>query len=333
MQRRLFVPAVPTSLLRSAAGVAATSSFGDAQQQPGNLSGGDGGVTAPVSFAAAAALAQQSRSHFCFSRHRFCSAASASAPAAAATGAAETETKSAQKQSSDADATAATTTLKLPFYFHALADGDIADVRRIFHAMSSGYYDHIRFKKFGGEPHYKRDALEPVLEEAAEAVFRIRHALDLRAKIAAGAGGEAPAPVLRQLAGSSALYLHSEDAMRLWDKCGGGREGANLKEFTREVVRSTLRDAMGYVEKLTAADIDLFVNALHLHRFDPCVHAQSVLRELSERHNELLVARAELSEAQRQIEEGTELDKKWRAVIGKLYEANSCLSEITEEKK
>lgn len=361
MHRRLFVPAVPSTLLNTAAALG--SSSGDVQSSAG--------VSSAFSSASqqqqlppfvAATMVQQTRA-FGFSRRYLSQAASntessgsssssISAGAVqeqlkqqqgATTAAAGAETKAGSKQSSpDAAAAAATSLqLRLPLYFHALDADELSDVHRVRDALDTGYFGHLRFKKGWAQPTMTKENLEPCFEEAAEAVHRIRHALDLRAKAASSSSGEEPAPVLRQLAGACPLYMHTEAAAQLYASCfkqGDGSSSSSSsagasknaeKEFTRQIVHHTLRDAMSYVEGLTAQDINLFFDALHAHRYDPCMHAQSVLRELSERHREMLAMRAELTdEAARCIEEGTELDKKWRVVIQRLYEANAAMADV-----
>ena len=194
--------------------------------------------------------------------------------------------------------------LQLPSYFHAMTDDDQREVQRIATALGA-YFDHIRFRKGWEAPAFKPDEVRPCFDEAAETVWRIRHALDVRCKRgdaggAAAAAAGASTPVLRQLDGAAQLWLHTAEATGAFTRS----EASNRDEFVRRLVHAMLRDARGYVEGLTEADVDIFFHALRQHRFDPAVHVQSILRELAARHGEVSVRRAELTAEDKLVAEG-----------------------------
>ena len=210
-------------------------------------------------------------------------------------------------------------TLPLPQYFQALTDKDVSDCNQIVNAYEQ-YYNHKRFKDWGETPAFARDEAQPVFEEAAEVVWRIRHALDQRQKRESPDAG----PTLRMLDGNAQMFLRSDEAKELWKSCAK----TNKDAFTKKLVHETFKDARGYVEKLQPAEIDIFFGALQEHRYDPVVHARSVIQELTERHQEILLIRSQMKKDEKFIEADSEEDKLWKNSIGKLYEANALFSDV-----
>ena len=126
------------------------------------------------------------------------------------------------------------------------------------------------------------------------------------------------------LDGNAQMFLRSEDAKKLWEST----TATNRSKFTKRLVHETLKDARGYVEKLQSPEIDIFFGALEQHRYDPAVHAKSVIQELSERHGDIMLARSQLRNDEKFVEADSEEDKLWKKAIGKLYEANALFGDV-----
>jgi hypothetical protein len=243
--------------------------------------------------------------------------------------------------------------LPLPRYFRALTESEQSDIDRLASAYGEGYFGHIRFRKGWAEPQFKREEVDGAFTEAAQIVQRIRLALDERNKASGGA------TVLRQLDGEAQVYLHKpEAATDFRQKIGSAATASSSgvessgsgsspsastaveiahERFIRALVHATLRDAKGYVEGLTKRDVEIFIDAVTRHRFDPSTHFAHVLQQIAQLHEEVEAARAAKNAARAAsgagaagayVEEGSEAEKAWRAVIGKMYEATTLMQEV-----
>jgi hypothetical protein len=229
--------------------------------------------------------------------------------------------------------------LPLPPYFRAMSDAEQDAIDRLAQAYSDNYFGHIRFRKGWAEPQFKKADVEHAFAEAAQIVQRVRIALDVRAS---------GAPRLRQLDGEAQTYLHQPEAAAdftapfamssssLDSTVGGGSSGgveiAHYK-FIRAVVHATLKDAKGYVEGLTATDVDVFIDAVTRHRFDPATHLRHTLAQMTEMVQAVEALRAERMAGKQNVaafvESGSEAERAWRGAVGKMYEAISAMAEVS----
>mmetsp|Transcript_8440 Transcript_8440/g.12752 ORF Transcript_8440/g.12752 Transcript_8440/m.12752 type:complete len:211 (-) Transcript_8440:15-647(-) len=144
--------------------------------------------------------------------------------------------------------------------FLEFSDADEAKKQKIVHAYQA-YWEHIRFRKGWAKPAFEYEDVKIPMDIAAEYVVQIRKLLDQKN----------PGMKMRMIDGNAQQYLQSIS-----------REDTEVETFIRDLVHSSLKDAMGYVEKLDEDSVD---NLL----------ANIELSELTHKQTELLRSKMQLS--------------------------------------
>lgn len=200
-----------------------------------------------------------------------------------------------------------------------LRSEDFDEIRRVYDAYCN-YFNNIKFRNGWETPRFDREKCKENWTTAAEYVVRIRRILDERN----------PGQKLRMKDGAAQEFFFAPSTKQLGD-------GTSF-DFMIALVHATLRDAMGYVEGLTRAQVSDFVRVISEYRFNPKIHALHVLGEVDAMLQHTVMRDnlpAAVMEAELNAEgawtkrlddfyvgaENEAADKEWRGAIKSLYEA------------
>lgn len=206
-----------------------------------------------------------------------------------------------------------------------------ADAEKAEHVSEAflSFFEHIRFRNGWAQPPFKKEDVAPLFREAADVVVRIRNFLDFNN----------PSTKLRKVDGDAQSFLHSSDALTLFE----ANTKLSHRKFVVALVHASFRDAVGYVEGLTKDTVDAYLGEIFEYLYNPRAHALHQVawlqRTLSSKDMQLTVE----EEGDRKVNslESTTSDycptegeeESWRSIIGKLYDSMNKVQRRLESKK
>lgn len=181
---------------------------------------------------------------------------------------------------SDSSSAASSLLLPLPEFIYRRKTKEIQnEAEKIYNAYQE-YYNHIKFRNGWEKPALPKD--DPLTSEL------LREAADICARIRARLDEENPTTKLRQADGSAQAFFNSPDAAKMFEAVKAESESnknqpasqLQRREFVKNVVLNTFKDAMGFVEGLTKTKLERYFYDISDFGFNPSAHVQHLLLEM-----------------------------------------------------